>query len=390
MLGSTDVHDAVFSRGLPGGGLAPGRIGLGIPGAVGRLTAATLIGWLPLALLSVSRSLLSSTPDGLAFFSDFAVHARMLVAVPALILGDGDCLPRLDRIVRHFIVTGIVRGTGLSQFQDALSSTRRLLGFRGFQAVGVACVYGFIVWLLFLIPNRPVPEWLRGDDPALRHLTPAGWWHTLVSLPLLLMLFLRWAWRLALWARLLWLTARLDLHLIPGHPDRSGGLRFVSSCFRGFRLIGLALGAVLAGTVANSLVHQGASPIEYTNYAIALLALIVVVFAAPLIVFMEKLRETKRRGVFEYGALAGFLGREFDDKWLLPNAVSGAALTVTDFSATTDLYSVVRNAYEMQDLPFGIKDLMIPIEATALPFVPVAIIALPMQTIVREVVKLLL
>jgi len=37
----------------------------------------------------------------------------------------------------------------------------------------------------------------------------------LVSLPLLLVLFFGWLWRLFLWVRFLWCLSRLDLHLIP-------------------------------------------------------------------------------------------------------------------------------------------------------------------------------
>ncbi len=60
----------------------------------------------------------------------------------------------------------------------------------------------------------------------------AGWWHLLVSLPLLLILFFGWIWRLALWARFLFLMSRLNLRLIPAHPDNVGGLKicqFVTS-----------------------------------------------------------------------------------------------------------------------------------------------------------------
>ena len=93
-----------------------------------RIVGAVAIGWLPLALLCIATRLLSGAPTAFSFFADFAVHARLLVAVPALILAEADCLPRLDRIVGHLIGTGIVRGAALLQFEGVLSSTRRLLG----------------------------------------------------------------------------------------------------------------------------------------------------------------------------------------------------------------------------------------------------------------------
>jgi len=84
----------------------------------------------------------------------------------------------------------------------------------------------------------------------------------LVSIPLLLVLIIGWLWRVFLWGRFLYLMEGLDLRLIPGHPDRVGGLKFVSSSLRGFRLISFALGTFVAGTVANK-VHHGASPLDF-------------------------------------------------------------------------------------------------------------------------------
>jgi hypothetical protein len=78
----------------------------------------------------------------------------------------------------------------------------------------------------------------------------------LVSVPLLLLLLLGWLWRVLLWWRFLWLTARLDLRLIPGHPDLAGGLMFVGSSLRSFWLLSFALGAIAAGTVANRVTNE--------------------------------------------------------------------------------------------------------------------------------------
>ena len=193
----------------------------------------------------------------------------------------------------------------------------------------------------------------------------AGWWHALVSLPLLLVLLFGWLWRLVLWARFLVLVSRLDLRLIPGHPDRVGGLKFVSSSLRGFRLISLALGAMVAGSVANGELHRGKQVPDFKNLVIGLLVFLLILFAGPLTVFLKKLRETKRRGVFEYGALAAAVGTQFEAKWLQQTTIDGTSLEVQDFSATTDLYSVAANVYAMREVPFTLKDLIGPIVVSA-------------------------
>ena len=58
-------------------------------------------------------------------------------------------------------------------------------------------------------------------------LTLPGFWFTWVSNPLLQFLLLRWCFRLVIWARFLWQVSRIDLDLIPTHPDRNAGLGFL-------------------------------------------------------------------------------------------------------------------------------------------------------------------
>jgi hypothetical protein len=106
---------------------------------------------------------------------------------------------------------------------------------------------------------------------------------------------------------------------------------------------------------------------------------------------MKKLRIAKQRGIFEYGALAGDVGRLFEKKWLhRAGGVDEDAMGAPDFSATADLYGVVANAYGMKDLPFNLKDLGFLVLAALLPFAPVALMAVPSKLILESLMKLLL
>jgi hypothetical protein len=110
-----------------------------------------------------------------------------------------------------------------------------------------------------------------------------------------------------------------------------------------------------------------------------------------LAIFFKKLRETKRRGVFEYGALARTVGAQFEEKWLRHKGnVDETSLEVQDFSATNDLYSIAANVYAMREVPYTLRDLVGPIILSAmLPFVPLVLLAMPLEVIFRSVVKLL-
>lgn len=78
-------------------------------------------------------------------------------------------------------------------------------------------------------------------------------------------------------------------------------------------------------------------------------------------------------------------------KWLKRlGAVDESALEAPDFSATTDLYQVVSNVYDMGVIPIDLRNLLLLIIATLLPFVPVVLMAMPFDVILQEIAGLLL
>lgn len=354
-----------------------------------RVLLAVVVGWVPLAALTAVRAFAEGDGAARTFFTDFAAYARFLVAAPLFIAAEADAIHRFGRVARHFLEAGFIAERDAERYAAAVSSTRRLLDSNAADAITLLLAYALMAALLFNLSRIDVPPWWRGTGPS-PGLSVAGWWHALVSLPLLLVLFLGWLWRVLLWARFLWLMARLDLRLVAAHPDEAGGLKFVNSSLKGFRLLAIALGAVVAGTEANHVLHEGQSPLGFRNSAIGVTVFVIVLAAGPLVVFIRRLRSTKRAGIFHYGALADEVGREFERKWLArPEVVGPGVLEVPDFSATTDLYGIVGNVYEMNFLPFGWKNLIGLVVMTLLPFAPVALLAVPLDKLLQALMKLL-
>jgi hypothetical protein len=179
--------------------------------------------------------------------------------------------------------------------------------------------------------------------------------------------------------------------LVPSHPDGAAGLKFVGYSLRVFSLLGCALGAVVAGFIANHIIHLGVAPAVYLYLVGGLVVGVVILFSGPLLIFSGKLLQTKRQGIFAYGALATGEGQQFERKWL--NRVEDLdenMLEVPDFSATTDLYQVVANVHNMSTIPLDLSNLSPLIAATLLPFVPVALMIVPLDVILQQLVKLLL
>jgi hypothetical protein len=366
-----------------------GLIKPGDPMIARRAELVVLIGWVPLVALAVAQSFILRNQMAKSFFSDFAVYARSLVAAPLFILAEADCIPRLDRVARHFLDAGLIKEPDRARFDDAIISTRRLLDSGLAELVVALLAYGLVISLMIYVPPNEAPLWYwLGSDYQV--LSLAGWWNALVSVPLFILLFFGWLWRVSLWARFLWLMSRLDLRLIPSHPDHAGGLMFLGDSLRAFWLVSFALGTVVAGQIANRINLYGESLATFKHIAIGLVVFALILFVGPLTLFIGKLRETKRRGDFAYGALAGEVGRQFERRWL--NRERGAdeeSPNAPDFSTANDLYGIAANVYGMKDFPFGLRNLGLLVAVALLPFAPVALIVMPLTEIIKDFAKML-
>ena len=382
-------HD-LFDGGPPTG--LQTRIGLirpGHPNLALRAAIAVAAGWLPLAIMTALQS--TTLHDGSfgSFLSDFSVHARSLIAVPLLILAEALCLPRLSAIAEHFREAGFIAPQDVPAFRKAVASTRRLRDSMRLEIAVLALGIILIVMAEFTVPKHLFPLWhqLRIGQSAVY--SPAGWWHDYVSVWILLALVLGWLWRLVLWTRFLFLMSRLKLRLIAAHPDRTGGLKFVGISVQALSTFAIAISVIVAGTVANRVMNDGASILSFRyivpGYAIALTALLV----GPLTVFAWQLLDVWRRGVFAYGSLARSVGVDMERKWL-NHTTDVTALDTGNFSATTDLYSIVSNVYGMGVMPVSLTNIAVLIVSILLPFVPVVLLSVSPEVILQKLTGILL
>ncbi|MBI3796209.1 MAG: hypothetical protein HY268_04465 [Deltaproteobacteria bacterium] len=361
------------------------------PRIIHRAILAGVVGWVPLLVLAIVQDPTWWGEKTRALLCDFALPARSLIAAPLFIFAESVCIPQLGSIVRHFLDAGFVRESDRSRFDAAITSTLRLRDSTVAEVITIGLSYILIIAMVSYVPLGEFQAWHRTGSSESLSLSFAGWWHTLVSLPLLNALFLGWLWRLFLWGRLLRQIARLDLHLIPAHPDHAAGLKFVSHSLWAFSLLGFILGTIIAGSVANRVIHEGIPPTAHLYLMGSLIVVVVGLFSGPLLLFSRKLHEAKEQGIFAYGSLASHEGQQFERKWLQRvENIDESALEVPDFSATTDLYQVAANVYELGFLPLDLTDLSPLVIATLLPFVPVALISVPLNVLLQQLTKLLL
>ena len=116
-----------------------------------------------------------------------------------------------------------------------------------------------------------------------------------------------------------------------------------------------------------------------------------VLFIGPLFLLGPALLRARTRGIFQYGAWRRPWGSSSRTDGSGPEVASRAeALSAPDFSATTDLYSIAANAHGMGLVPLKIVQVVPLVIAVLLPFVPVVLVALPINEILSYAAKLVL
>jgi len=187
------------------------------------------------------------------------------------------------------------------------------------------------------------------------------------------------------WARLLWQVSRIELSLVPAHPDRYGGLGFLTSTGYAFTMFAAAHGALMAGQIASRIFFAGATLPQFANEISGLIIFMLCVVLAPLLFFAPQLAAAKQAGVLEYGALAERYVRGFDAKWLRGGAPADEELIGSaDIQSQADLgtsYDVVRS---MRIAPLSIQAIVPLVLATVIPIAPLMLTMIPLNELLKK------
>src|SRR6185436_20929673 len=98
--------------------------------------------------------------------------------------------------------------------------------------------------------------------------------------------------------------------------DHAGGLAFLGHAHRCLRLLALAIGTVVAGRVANDILHAGTPLASWRAEIVAIGIVLGVVFLGPLALFTPSMQRARRTALEDYGALVMSHVMAFDAKWV--------------------------------------------------------------------------
>jgi hypothetical protein len=201
-------------------------------------------------------------------------------------------------------------------------------------------------------------------------------------------LFWRWCWRLAIWSLLLWRIARLDLQLIPTHPDAAGGLAILGVAQVDLSPIAFAWGAVLSSSYAEQILYAGLPPAAVAVPATAVVIGGTLLLIAPLVFFSRKLIEAKQRALLEYGTLAATYTRAFAGKWLPTDPPPDEPILGTpDLQSLADLGTSFGMIRDMTIIPIARFQILLIAGAAALPFTPLVLLAFPLDQLILDTMK---
>lgn len=356
--------------------------------AVRCAATAFLISWPPLVATAAWQGLAMGRAPHEALLLDFVATSRYAIAVPLLVIAEWVYVPRLCHIHREFADGGFVAEGDRARFAAMAGRVRWIFGSIWIEVVLVGLAYAITFGVPDVYYGTAISNWAAPAIDGRPQTSLAGWWRMLVSHPLFLVLLLRSLARMCAWTVVLWRISRMDLHVIPAHPDLLGGLRFVTTAVYALMPMAFTFGVLMAARAAQGVIVDGQSPWAFRNLMIATPIVAVIVFAAPLLVFQRQLWHLKVHGLFDYGTLATRIGRRFETRWLSEGTpVTEQALEAPDFSATTDSFSIMANARESRLFMLDWSVIVPLVVTTLLPFAPVLLTRVRFEEVLMFVWK---
>ncbi len=349
-----------------------------------RILVLIAIGWLPLVIFTVVLN-----PQGLlSLLREYRIHARLLIAVPVLLIGESFMESRFRLVMQHIREVGLLDAPDLAYMDEVIATLTRLRdAYLPELVVFVLLIVHTAVSYRGLVDASP---WLGYGSGADLRLTVAGWYAVLVSAPLFQFLLGLSLWEWLLWTYFAFRLSQRNLRLVPTHPDEHGGLGFLGLTAAAFAPVAFAATAVIGATWRNDILHHEAKLMDFRLQAIVLLVVIAMVALGPLLFFVPRLASLRQQGILEYGILGQIHSAQFHEKWVLHRA--GHEAEFLQAPESTTLANFAKNYQEIAQLkpfPADMGSLYGLAAAVAIPALPVILAQIPLKVVLMDLLKTL-
>ena len=357
-------------------------------GAPRRAVFFALACWLPVVAWAAATGGLAPANWRDALVDHLGLHVRCLLAIPLLVLSG----PFTDRVLRvivaNFAEAGLVNDEELDRYAAVVRSIERWRDSR----LAWAVIAGIAV-LVTVATNRALThEDLEalGWSAAADRLDFGTLWALYVVRPLFMLMQLAWLWRLVLTGMLFRGLSKLDLRLIPSHPDRIGGLGFIELVPAAFGLVIFSMSSVACSSAARQILVHGARLDDMKIQLGGLVVLLALLFLSPLLPFSRSLRHVRLRGRLQYGGLAGRHVGGLHRRWIEGREVEDdAVLSAPEIGPAADVATLYGLATGMRTIPIGLRSLIGVLVPAIVPVLVVATLEVPLTEILLKVIGML-
>jgi hypothetical protein len=365
------------------------KLGLVPDGGLGVARRAlfwSMLSWLPIVFWAAATGHVTPTGEE-SVLQHYGVHVRCLVAIPLFLLAEGMVNAATTQLLPYFVDSGLVRDEEIARFRKILKEMSKLRD-SAFPWIAIAGIIVARATLPLAASEIHELAWAGGTEASSTlDLGFGGWWFLYVTRSVFLILALAWLWRLVLLGLLLARIARLDLSIVPSHPDGLGGLGFIEQLPKAFSLVVLAFSAVAAAKWGHGLVFHQESVLSLKPLMIGFSITVLAIFLAPYLSLFLPLMKAKKQALLDYGKLVGNHGRLVRRRWILNEPVEYAELlSAPEIGPVADTAAIYEAVTQMRSLPIGKKAFI----ALAIPLSTPILILLSIQVPIKDILLTLL
>ncbi|MGB4107563.1 MAG: hypothetical protein WBK55_07185 [Alphaproteobacteria bacterium] len=317
----------------------------------------------------------------LNFFLDFAAYTQYFIGLPLFLISERIISDNILSAARDFENSGVVSKEDkpeLARMEKRVGELRRAMWpeyfliamalYMGVMALGVEMFTTnneMVTWHSYRLKDHPV---------FTRWMTPAGWYAMFIGLPIMSYVWLRTFWKVTLWYWYLKQISKFKLTLVASHPDKTGGIGFLSEVQAKFAIVILAFGiSNILSTVGYKIAIENA-PIDLPPVWGMVAGFVIfapIMFLAPLLLFTKQLSRTKKRAMAQFREKAMASAVAVEQGWLMNDDAPGREDKLRDELAQLNLLTgFYERIQSMRVIPFDLRSAAQLIGSAVGPMIP--------------------
>ena len=360
----------------------------------GKLTVVGLcITWVPLLILTLIEGTFYAGRE-FPFLKDVAMHARLLVALPMLIMMELTIDNKVYVVIKYLAEELMGPEEQKEFLATAFRRARKLTNSAVTEIIVLLIVIGvtvsFVRGGVYAALEGGTTSWMTYTRGGSQQMSVAGYWAVFISIPIFQFFILRWLWRYIVWVMLLFHLSKVKLNLMPTHADRAGGLGIIMIAQRSFNWIFVAGGVSISGRLIEQLIKHPDSFESIKRQGIAYIVFCLVFLLIPLLFFMGKLFKLKNEGLLRMSHLGATLSRRFEREWVNDLPVEKKMEeTQVNPSMIFDYSGMYDTLQQLRTIPVTPRDLIGMGLVLFVPFIPIPFIHYSVVELLHKIAGLL-